>query len=349
METPNLIEDVPLKNYSLTSNKSNKYQINFFNRQGNNLYIKTQKEGNLTPKNYEGIFSLEKIKENQFFYIYNSLNEILDEIFPLIENGKAELKEENNILNLIINLPIKKVKEVSFILKENEKSDKNKINELYQIVSNLQQENCELKKINENLIKKIENLEKRVNLIEEINKPSFIKISSIIKTLDNYDFIVRIIKENIINKNVEFKFLYWASNDGDDSKIFHQKCYNNTQILVIFITTKGIIFGGYTEIGYKSKGNSVIDNKAFFFSCDRKKVYKVKTNKTAILDSLYYGPIFGNSTTMIDVQNKMLSYKCCTTTINSSCFENLNCDYEISNGECYFYLKDIEVFKILFQ
>ncbi len=159
----------------------------------------------------------------------------------------------------------------------------------------------------------------------------------------------KIINENVCNKNIKYNLLYRATKDGDDSKIFHQKCDNNHQILVIFKTTKGIIFGGYTEKGYTGNGGNVIDNNAFFFSCDKKKVYKVKNNKTAILDCTNYGPIFGNNSTIINAQNKLLSYKCCTTTVNSSSFEGLNYDYEISNGEEYFYLQEIEVFKILFE
>ena len=352
---PIFLNDI-LKKYSLTSNKSKKYQINFIIKEKDNLYLQAQEEESLTQKCFQGIFSLQTIKENQFFYIYNSINEILDELFPLIENGKAELKEENNLLILVINLPIKKVKEISFKLKESEKRDKDKIEELYQIVSSLQKENC-------NLNKKIERLEKRVDDLEKENKKlkgplekeknKFEKFqglnSSIIKTQDNFDFIVKILKENIINKNIIFKLLYRASTDGDDSNIFHQKCDNHVQILAIFKTTKGFTFGGYTEIGYKGSYKEIIDNKAFFFSCDRKKVYKVKYNKTAILDGPNYGPIFGNNTTIIYVQNKMLSYNCCTTTINSSTFDGLESDYEITNGESRFYLEDVEVFKILFE
>ena len=98
-EKPLLYGDISLKSYSLTSNKSNKYQINFNIREINNLYLQAQEENTNIPKNFEGIFSLETIKQNQFFYIYNSINEIMDEIFPLIDNGKAELKK--TIISLI--------------------------------------------------------------------------------------------------------------------------------------------------------------------------------------------------------------------------------------------------------
>ena len=182
--------------------------------------------------------------------------------------------------------------------------------------------------------------------------------SLIIKTKDNFDFVEKILKENIVNKKIKYKLLYRATKDGDDCNIFHQKCDNNPQILVLFKTTKGIILGGYTEIGYKGSGDEKIDNKAFFFSCDRKKIYKVKQNKTAIFDAIRdphnnrYGPKFGTSWNYLPIINvgwNMLSFQCSTTDIKYSTFEGLNSDYEVTNGEQYFYLQEIEVYKILFD
>jgi len=359
MEAPKpTTQDKIIKRYSLTSDKLKKYQISFGERD-NNLYIQAQEEEGFLKHMYEGLFSLEKIKENKFFNIYNSINEIFEELFPLIETNKAELKEEGSTyINLIINLPLKKVKEISFILNQVEKSDKSKINELYQIVSDLQKENSEIKKINQNLINKIKELEKRMDIFEKkFNDPKLIeniKIkeklnSDIINSKDNFEFVEKIIKENVMNKNIRYTLLYKATRDGDDSKVFHQKCDNNHQIIVFFKTTKGFIFGGYTEKGYTGNGGNIIDNNAFFFSCDKKKVYKVKQNKTAIYDGLSYGPTFGYCTTIICVLNNFLSYKCCTTTVSSSTFDGLNTDYEITNGEEYFYLQEIEVYKILFD
>lgn len=131
MEAPNpTTQDKILKKYTLTSDKLKKYQINF-GEMDNNLYIQAQEEEGCLKQMYEGLFSLDKIKENKFFYIYNSINEIVEELFPLIDADKAELKEEGNTyINLIINLPIKKVKEISFILNQVEKSDKSKINDI---------------------------------------------------------------------------------------------------------------------------------------------------------------------------------------------------------------------------
>ena len=295
-------------------------------------------KNNILKNLYEGNFTLEALKNNKFLSIYSSLDEILDELNPLIDEGKSELKEENDSLKLIINLPIKKVKEISFELKFVEKNEKIKIDELY--------------KINMDLIKRIEILEKEVKDLKQkiVEYEGLEELNSvIIKTKINFDFVEKILKENIANKKIKYQLLYRATRDGDDCKIFHQKCDNKPQILVLFKTIKGIILGGYTEVGYKGNKGNIIDNNAFFFSCDRKKIYIVKQNQTAILDGIGYGPTFGNCTTIICIGGNMLSYHCCTTTVNSSNFEGLNSDYEITNGEQNFYLQEIEVYKILFD
>ena len=211
------------------------------------------------------------------------------------------------------------------------------------------------------LVKRIEINENKMNTIEKENKKVLeekvkdLKLkdidSNILSNYENIELINERLKNSEILKDkiINYKLLYRASRDGDEAKKFHEKCDNKRQILAVFKTTKGLIFGGYTKLGYNGKDNNVVDNKAFFFSCDLKKIYNVKKDKTAILDSINYGPVFGNCTTIICVSNKMFDCKCTTCNINSSCFDGINNDYEISNGEQSFYLQEIEVFQILFQ
>ena len=93
----------------------------------------------------------------------------------------------------------------------------------------------------------------------------------------------------------------------------------------------------------------IIDNNAFFFSCDLKKIYNVKKDRTAIFDNPTSGPTFGNSITIICVANKMFDYNCCTCSVNASCFDGISSDYEINAGEQSFRLQEIEVFQITIQ
>ena len=62
--------------------------------------------------------------------------------------------------------------------------------------------------------------------------------------------------------------------------------------MVFIKTVKGEVFGGYTSIGYKSRGSDYKDEKSFLFSLTNKKIYNSKKGKTIVLDYDYYGPSF---------------------------------------------------------
>ena len=118
------------KKFSITSNKNNIYEIRLIN-EISFLLIKASYNNSLQIIQFEEKFPLEQIKKNPFFGYFESIDEILDELFPLIENKKFSLIEENEEVILIIQLPIHKIKEIKFPLKQTEKNDKISINELY--------------------------------------------------------------------------------------------------------------------------------------------------------------------------------------------------------------------------
>ena len=342
------------------------------------LLIQASFNNPLQTLQFENKFPLETIKKNPFFSYFESIDEILEELFSFIENKKYNLIEENKEISLIFQLPVHKVKEIKFSLKQKEKSDNEKINELYNIIGNLKKENSLLKEENnilkkrldnnDNLIKelisRLENNENKIKILEDKEKERERErerkielgliglISKIIKSYNDIAFVNERLTKNEVfrNKKLKYNLLYRASRDGDNSNKFHEKCDNINNIIAIFKTKEGRVFGGYTEKGYKgnNQGNT-IDNNAFFFSCNLKKIYNVKRNKTAIYDENNCGPIFGANTTIINVYHKMFDCNCCTCSISDSCFEGLNSDYEINNGKSNFYLQEIEVFQVLVQ
>ena len=268
------------KYFQITSNKNNLFEVILINEEPH-LLIKASFNSSIQIINFEEKFSLETIKKNPFFNYYESIDEILEELFSLIENKKVSIIEENKQVNLVFELPIHKIKELKFIIKEKGKSDKEKIEELYDIVLFKKREffikrrKYKYKKILENneklikeLVKRIEINENKMNTIEKENKKVLeekvkdLKLKDIdSKILTNYENIELINKrlknsDLLKDKNINYKLLYRATRDGDEAKIFHEKCDNKKQILAVFKTTKGLIFGGYTEIGYKGKGGS---------------------------------------------------------------------------------------------
>ena len=92
------------------------------------------------------------------------------------------------------------------------------------------------------------------------------------------------------------------------------------------------------------EGNCVqkIDNEAFVFSIDRKKIYDVFPNEPAIGCYPKFGPVFFGC--QIRIYDNFFSK------ISTTCQRRLNyktnINYELNNGEQSYIVKDIEVYGI---
>ena len=182
MEIPQ--ENKPLKEiknkekyFQIISNKNHQFEVILINEDPY-LLIKASYNNSVRIINYEERHSLENIKKNQFFNNFESIDKILEELFSLINSNKNIcFLEENKQIILIFEPPVENIKEIKFTVKEKEKSDRKKIDELYDIVLELKKENNILKLENINLKKRIGNNEKCINeLIKrmEINEDKII-------------------------------------------------------------------------------------------------------------------------------------------------------------------------------
>ena len=124
--------------------ENNKYNITLINY-NSSLQIKLSEN---EIKIYENSFSIEEIKQNKFFSIYETIEEMLIDLIDYISSQKIKIKEneKENSLNLIIELPSKKVKEISFNLISKTKEENN-------IITNLNSEIIK-ENINENILLK---------------------------------------------------------------------------------------------------------------------------------------------------------------------------------------------------
>jgi hypothetical protein len=119
-------------------------------------------------------------------------------------------------------------------------------------------------------------------------------------------------------------------------------------------TTKGFIFGGFTPVAWDSSGSNKPDSsgKSFLFTIknprgNQIRMFAIKNSSSyAIFCSSSYGPIFYRN-------NDILVQDACNTATNN--FTNLGGAYtndtgidgtEVFTGECYFTVKEIEVFTI---
>ena len=154
--------------FTIISNKNNFFSISVIK------FIKTIKiiakfKDELLTHVYKIELSLEEFyKKNKFFKIFETIDEIYKELILFMNNNqKAFLLEENESIKIIILLEIININEISFILTEEKKTDKDLIKELFNLVKELKGEISELKKENKQLKSKINIFESYIPLLEK--------------------------------------------------------------------------------------------------------------------------------------------------------------------------------------
>ena len=195
------------KDYIMFSNKKKKFSVKLINNITSLCIFASSKE-NFIERKYENIFSINNLKKHKIFYFHDSIDEILEELFPIIDNKKYIIEEEINKLIITFNFPLKKVNEVKFVLLKKEKNEEEKEIEFHSIINNHQNEiesfkNYMTKLSDENLteIKLLkEDYELKNKQFDEIlkEKNGFFFISKIIINSFDIKFIEDAIKKNKI-------------------------------------------------------------------------------------------------------------------------------------------------------
>ncbi len=183
--------------------------------------------------------------------------------------------------------------------------------------------------------------------------------SKIINKIEELEFLENRLKNDDIlkKKNIIYKLLYRATQDGNSIQTFHNKCDNIMGTLTIIKTTKGMRFGGYTEQKwYNSNRNNSIKKKdakdiCFCFSLDLFKIYNFNDNyQNSIICYYNYGPNFYGDNTFFYVYNyNGLLFGNTYYTTKSNSFGKIENNYEINNGQTDFSVIEMEVFQILFD
>lgn len=183
MEAPNvlrgkIVEEKPkvFINLELKTDKNILFDITIYYL-SDKLYFKGESKDKFPQKKYKKEYTLEEIKENKFFYLYENIMEIYDEVDSLINNikDKNELKllEETNKIIISIPLPSVKIKECLFEMNEIEVSAEQKFGEVFDKLNETQisiSENYKtLKEQNSEIKKKCQEIEQLNNEIKEQN------------------------------------------------------------------------------------------------------------------------------------------------------------------------------------
>ena len=227
---------------------------------------------------------------HKIFSMFNSSQEFIDFMKALINNKKLSIKSENES-----KISIEFI--VEYLYKQNTiEIDLNKKNVNFELIAqdlykqiailninykNIVEENKILKEENKSIKERLNNLESilgsfKQNLYEIKGKNKYIKIidSVIIETEEESDMIISAIKQTMNKEIKEIKKLYQATKDGGgDPEIFHQKCDNIPNTLILIKSRGNRRFGAFVSLCWKSKGNRTIDKYCFSFSLDKKKIY----------------------------------------------------------------------------
>ena len=174
--------------------------------------------------------------------------------------------------------------------------------------------------------------------------------SLIIRDMKDLDFIIKKINLMYVEHDKKFQnmnLIYSASEDGDACTIFHSMCDGISPLLIFIKTNRGIRFGGFTSVPYECtttyKGK--IDDMAFIFSLDKKKVYEVEKGEKAICCYKNYGPVFyGYEYCNIYLIGNFLNVE--GNVAKKGDRFNTTEDYEINAGEKKFMAEEVEVFQV---
>jgi hypothetical protein len=361
METQNANQQISQEKFTISSDKNNSFNLIFQNRKST-IYISASFQSEIKKIEYEKNYNLEELKTNKYLSLFDRISETYEEIISIIKQKKSEIKliEKENQIEINIPLLGARIKEINFILNEKEKNDKDKINELYDIISNLKQENKQLKENQKKLEENQKKLEEKINIIlneikplkefkEKMDKKEKEKNEN--KKIRNLDSLVLGDNEkynktlkNWINPNMKIKaeLLYRLTRDGDEIQTFHNLCDNKGITLLLVKLIDGNILGGYITKDWDNHSNCwKQDQDAFVFSLTQN--VKCITNSNDSYNAFYchsiYGPYFGP---MCFYEKKMNE-----AYIQSYSYYNNSSNLYPGKKAGYYKTQEVEVYKII--
>ena len=274
-----------------------------------------------------------EIEENKL--INNSLI-INNNNFDIVSFGNNELINSNNLNNSKLTTTSGKYSEFSF----NPQKLANKLNNNIQpkmkenkFIINPNRNNLNQNELNNNLMDyKIEDI-LNSEIITNINE-----VKLILNNLPSF---------NKFDNLPEFQTLFQSSVDGDSVKVFHKFCDGEPNLIFLIQSNDGKRFGGYTKIGFSSDGEKKMDEIAFLFSFDEKRIYKIKKKYRYIYCDGNVGPCFGDKENILfQINDNYLKEKSFFNK-SSKFYDEVNSYKEDANNKEEFVVNKLEIIKIL--
>ena len=149
-------------------------------------------------------------------------------------------------------------------------------------------------------------------------------------------------------KNMEL--LYRGTRDGMSAEVFHNKCNNKGPTISLFKNEKGYIFGGYASVDWQGPSEYVYRSAPDSFIFTLTNMYNIPPTKfpnsntnDSIYDNSSFGPAFGSSDISIGFSSNIARFNYCYKDVLGKGYSIFKGD----NDNCYFNLKEIEVFKLI--
>ena len=344
METQNANQQISQEKFTISSDKNNSFNLIFQNRKST-IYISASFQSEIKKIEYEKNYNLEELKANKYLSLFDTISETYEEIISIIKQRKSEIKLIEKENQIEINIPLfgARIKEIIFILNEKEKNDKDKINELYDIISDLKQENKQLKENQKKLEEKINIILNEIKPLKEFKEKN--------KKIRNLDSLVLGDNEkynktlkNWINPNMKIKaeLLYRLTRDGDEYQTFHNLCDNKGITLLLVKLIDGNILGGYITKDWDNHSEWKQDQDAFVFSLTQN--VKCVTNSNYSYNAFYChsscGPYFG-SIQFCGKNNMNEAY------IQSTGYYNNSSNLYPGKKADFYKMQEVEVYKII--
>jgi len=360
---------------ALSTEESTKYLLQIEqNKKNLNLSLQLKEENdNLNTCSYKNSFNLESLKNiSKLFRLYDSISEVAYYLFEELENNKQILKlDKNSNMCLIFSYQIPGMRKPDEVILSLEKKSLNNIemsevllkeiikmkNEIKELKEENEKLKIQLKEQNNNKVNIEEIIEKKISQFKDEINNKFIQYENEISNLkekyvkncpkDDISTFVKLFKEknpDYKDKNVELKLIYSASKDGQNYTNCHSKCNNVPNTFSLITTKKGNKFGFFRSIAIDGQGPWKADNKAFFVSFDKYKIYPAKSNQNSVS---FDNCCFIQTKPFVLIGNILTDkYSCCDKSKMSEYFEGFTEDFELNDGERDFYVKEFEVYKL---
>ena len=118
-----------LKKFEAIYSENIKYEISLYKRE-NNVILETKIPKDLQFIKYSNEYDIETLKQTKFLSLCETIDDIIDSIYENASSFSSTIHEKEKDYELKIPVPVKSIKEITFILKENERQQKDIINDL---------------------------------------------------------------------------------------------------------------------------------------------------------------------------------------------------------------------------